>query len=497
MFSLNLFSLQVVLALCVAVTASMVFLATQLDREWYRRRLPVVFLITVLFVILGQFAIVRLTNSPGELPPYFMLIEAPFAFGISLALLMAIEKIAVFRRFEEEFLLIRPFHVHKKARLPGHGAVPYLMTAAVIVTSLLFGLVLVNRYYRYYPTLGSVFGTVPASELGNQKRTSHVGKASQAHNPQTTIQGALASLSNPGDGKVFSVSIPGKVSGFHAQDAWVYEPPIALTSAKIKLPVLILLPGEPGVPSAWVTGLNLAQTANAFAKTHDGITPLIVVADDNGSIFNDTECVNSPRGNVETYLTVDVPHYIKQHFTVSDSAAQWAIGGYSMGGTCGIMLTLAHPEVYHYFMDLSGEMGPSIGTKADTIATLFHHDAAAWVAHQPSLLLQKRGAPLLYKHMGGFFADGSNDIAAVTGAQTRLYGLAKTDGLDVVSESLAGKHTFLLWKHVFTIALPWLSNRLGATVCQSACHSVSASTPPGTIPVKQGSQQSVRIGRLQ
>ena len=188
-----------------------------------------------------------------------------------------------------------------------------------------------------------------------------------------------------------------------------------------------MLPGSPGVVDNMVSGAGLQNDLQQLAATNHGITPLVYVADDNGSTFNDTECVNSPKGNVETYLTVDVPNYIKSHFNVSDDPANWAIGGISMGGTCAIMLTLTNPNVYHYFVDIGGDVGPTFnqGDAQTTTNVLFGGSTTQYNLHQPLYLL----AHNKYSGMGGFFGNGLSDTPDVTSGTTLLYNTTKSDGL--------------------------------------------------------------------
>jgi len=207
--------------------------------------------------------------------------------------------------------------------------------------------------------------------------------------------------------------------------------------------------------------VQLVSTMDEFAKEHHGITPLVFVVDDIGSPINDTECVNSPRGNVETYLTTDVPKYIENNYPASDNPANWGIGGLSLGGTCAVMLALTHPNVYHYFLDMGGDLGPSIGTKQETIQKLYGGNEAAWAADQPSILLKTK----TYKNVGGYFANGREDSPDVVNGTSQLYTESKNAGLDTVYETVDGQHTFDVFDELFSNALPWLSNRIGATNC--------------------------------
>ncbi len=112
---------------------------------------------------------------------------------------------------------------------------------------------------------------------------------------------------------------------------------------------------------------------DGFAAAHGGNAPVFVFIDSGGSFNNDTECVNGPRGDVADHLTKDVVPYMNSTFGgVSPAAANWGgIVGWSMGGTCAVDLTVMHPELFSAFVDIAGDLGPTAGTKEQTVARLF------------------------------------------------------------------------------------------------------------------------------
>lgn len=55
----------------------------------------------------------------------------------------------------------------------------------------------------------------------------------------------------PATGEVSKVAIPGAVSGFAAREAEVYLPPAYLSTPRARLPVLVLLAGQPASPTDW------------------------------------------------------------------------------------------------------------------------------------------------------------------------------------------------------------------------------------------------------
>ena len=344
-----------------------------------------------------------------------------------------------------------------------------LLAGLVIIVGFLFSLILINNYYRYYPSFYSVFGITDAQELNpdlNTVTVKYTINTNQSTINSESVEGALSKINNSQDtdGKIYYINIPGTISKFKARTGYVYVPAVYNSPANVSLPVLVLTEGEPGTPQDWLS-LGLQNIMDQFAKQHNGITPLIFVVDDTGVFNNDTECVNSPRGNVETYLTEDVPNYIKHNFRVDESPKNWAIGGLSMGGTCSIMLTLLHPNVYNYFIDLGGELGPSVGSQQQTMAALFNGSEKQWLSHQPIYLLQKYKFP----ELGGFFGDGSQDFRPITTAITQLSSASKKAGINTVTQFINGEHTFNVWAETYKLALPWISNRIGATECDNSC----------------------------
>lgn len=334
---------------------------------------------------------------------------------------------------------------------------------ALPVVGIILSLALVNNFYNFYPTLYSIFGNDTKKLLAIQGNiTKYITKVKTENK---TLEGDLYN-SNVYSGTVSSITVPGTLSGFNPRPEWVYLPPIANSNSTVKLPVVVLLPGYPGLTSNWLDG-GLKKTMDQFAFAHHGITPIVVVADDTGSVSNDTECVDSPRGNIETYLTKDVPNYVKAHYNVMTDSSHWAIGGLSMGGMCSLMLALRHTDTYGNFLDFSGEIAPEVGSRTVTIDTLFGGSVKNWQEHQPFFLLDHN--PKKYVGMGAYMTIGRSDGGGLISGMDTLFFKLKAAGVETIYERINGEHTFKVWETSFRMALPWLSNKLGATECDTTC----------------------------
>jgi S-formylglutathione hydrolase FrmB len=443
--NIDLFGQSLLVCLSVFSFASLTILLLKINKRMMLRLLGYSLLLSfILQIITGV-----VTTSKNEIPSQFWLMMLPFSLSTCLLF---------FTRLSRKDKKISAKKLWKSRSI-------YLVDLLAIVSCFFLGLILLNGYYRDYPTLYSALGIYQSSGTLNssgQVILQFNPTNESAANHQTVESIIDGNNSNPTNGKLYQINIPGKVSGFKARSGWLYEPAIAVKDGNtLNLPVLVLLAGLPGNPTDWLHGVQLVSTMDEFAKEHHGITPLVFVVDDIGSPINDTECVNSPRGNVETYLTTDVPKYIENNYPASDNPANWGIGGLSLGGTCAVMLALTHPNVYHYFLDMGGDLGPSIGTKQETIQKLYGGNEAAWAADQPSILLKTK----TYKNVGGYFANGREDSPDVVNGTSQLYTESKNAGLDTVYETVDGQHTFDVFDELFSNALPWLSNRIGATNC--------------------------------
>jgi S-formylglutathione hydrolase FrmB len=298
----------------------------------------------------------------------------------------------------------------------------------------------VNASFGYFPRLGGLYG-VPAYDA----------------EPLS----ALERDEVPDRGVVVQLPIPGTRSGFDARDAVVYVPPAWFDRPRPALPVLMLLHGSPGFPSDWTRAGDADLTADAFARAHGGLAPILVLPDPNGSFLADSECLDGSHGNIETYLTEDVPAFVVERFGASDDPQEWAIGGASMGGMCAVMLALRHPDRFRTFADFAGFVGPRSGDSnrvEDTVADLFGGDRAAFLAHEPLELLADGAFP----RTGAWYGVGSDD-AVPNAAIDRLVPASRAAGIETCVDVIEGDHTFVTFRRLLARSFPWLTMRLGLT----------------------------------
>lgn len=259
--------------------------------------------------------------------------------------------------------------------------------------------------------------------------------------------------------------IPGAASHFVARDAEIYLPSAALHDKNLRLPVLELLHGTPGGPTAWPRPDlgNLLPTVEAFARAHGGRTPIVVMPDLNGSIRADTECIRTPSGaNVEQYLADVVPAWIAAHLPASTNHHDWAIAGLSEGGTCSLMLALRHRATWTTVGDFSGVAHLSVGepdVPARTLRVLFNGSQSAYNEHDPIWLLDHSKS---LSGLGIWMQSGAKDHGSVV-AQNQLAAKARAKGATVQNVLYPGiGHGWAVWANAIQRMLPWYWNRISA-----------------------------------
>ena len=324
----------------------------------------------------------------------------------------------------------------------------------------------VDAWTGYLPTVSSALGRATGASLPTQTDEAGVLDMRRRH-------------AQPSRGILVSVHIGDDASGFRHRDELVYLPPAWFAgAAPPQLPAVIMAGGEFGHPADWPSSGAAQQTADDFAAAHGGNGPVLVFVDTSGEFSNDTECVNGLRGNAADHITKDVVPYVVSQFNVSPDAARWGIVGWSSGGTCALMTTVMHPELFSAFVDIDGGLAPNAGSKQQTIARLFGGDTAAFAAFDPATVMTAHGP---YTGLAGWFAPstagptvyypaGSNpptenpddvdteDHAAVA---TYMCALASSNGIPCAVVPRAGDHDFGSAARVFSAALPWLAGRLG------------------------------------
>jgi S-formylglutathione hydrolase FrmB len=326
-----------------------------------------------------------------------------------------------------------------------------------------------NGWVGYFPTVQAAWDQLTSQPLPDQIDRLRV----------TAMQ---LEGTKPKKGVVVPVNISADASHFPHRQELVYLPPAWFNSnPPPRLPVVMMISSAFNTPADWLRPGGAFTAIDDFAAQHHGFAPVLVFVDPTGTFDNDTECVNGSRGNAADHLTKDVKPFVVSNFGVSADRANWGVAGWSMGGTCAVVLAVMHPEMFSAFVDIAGDRGPSIGTKDQTIARLFGGDAAAWAAFDPATVIARHGR---YTGLSGWFdfpassgprnvaqeanpapsaadADPAANPEGQDAAANSLCALGTANGITCAVVSQPGKHDWPFAAQAFAASLPWLASTLG------------------------------------
>lgn len=300
----------------------------------------------------------------------------------------------------------------------------------------------VNAYFAYLPKLGDVAGPRPWP----------VASARAAYQPPPT---PLRDVTYRSRGAVVTLPLAGAVSRTPTQDALVYLPPQYFTQPARRFPVLYLLHGSPGVPLDWFRGGEAAVAGLASATA--GSPAILVAPRMSIGWLADSECVDGPALQAESYLVDDVVPDVDRLLRTTPAAVGRGVAGNSAGGYCALTVGLRHPALFSRVAALSplitptysyGSLGDLFGHPADLPAVIERHTPGWLLQHRPD----SRAVQLRI------------DVGAADPLRRDAQGLAALDRAVGGRPQLVvrpGGHTFRVWRPALRDAVAWFARGAG------------------------------------
>ncbi|WP_063763693.1 alpha/beta hydrolase [Actinoplanes subtropicus] len=323
-----------------------------------------------------------------------------------------------------------------------------VVIVACLLTVTATTLVWVNRQVDSYPTWASLFGsTADAGGVGTTSQTKTVSATSA--------------------GKIVRYTVAGKASGITVP-MWAYLPPGYAESPNTRYPVIVALHGYPSSPVQWLKGFGVADVLNGEIAAGRMAPTVVLFPYQTPKPTIDTECANLLNGpQAETFLTVDVPDFVRTHMAVRTDPAAWGLIGYSAGGYCAANLALRHPNQFAAGASLSGYSSPGIvigngleHTEYDDVWRLKHLPIPAVALYLSCAKTDKMAMRATQELAKAAHAPLSITLAYIAG----------------------GGHNAGTWHAMEAPAFDWLSNTLGRPTTMVASPGASTNPPPkGTL----------------
>jgi enterochelin esterase-like enzyme len=331
--------------------------------------------------------------------------------------------------------------------------------------AMVFGIAAVNKYYDYYQTWGSLVSDLSDSGSASIPKVSAAGLDGGSIDTQLGQSADTAEASTLG--YLFQTAV---TASNITRDVYVWLPPQYFQSSykAYHFPVIELLHGSPGDPSAWVNVMDVDALFLQLMSENKADPAVVVMPDTDGGERYALQCLNYP-GMKDlqdmTYVGVDVPDYIAKELRVQPPGRAWAVAGYSEGGYCAANIGMQYPDRWGYVGSLSGyftlQGNPSqipANGKANgkpVVYAPYKHDYAEFVRNSPALYVLK--LPIGVQIPQFWLAAGNEDAGDVQGLeqfqqllQTRLASVP----IDIVQ---GGGHQAKVWRAALTPMLEYMT----------------------------------------
>jgi enterochelin esterase-like enzyme len=334
------------------------------------------------------------------------------------------------------------------------------------IPAMVFGIAAVNKYYDYYQTWGAM-----VNDLGGQGGAGFPKYSVGGLDASKHLQQDLNRDTNAAEDAVVGVQFHTVVTGPQtriSRDVYVYLPPqyFQKAYAHYKFPVIELLHGSPGTPSAWVDVLNVIPTLLGLLAVHQASPVVLVMPDTDGGTKYSLQCLNNPGGIQDmTFVAKDVPAEVARLLRVQPPGRAWGVAGYSEGGYCAANIALNLPGSYGYAGVLSGYFAPvssqvpignKPGAKPEKVY-VFRGRPALAVRNSPINFVTQLPPGVFLPQF--WLAVGSADRGDVLAAQ-RFQQLLDIRQANVPLDTVVGGHTGSVWRAALKPMLTWMTPQL-------------------------------------
>jgi enterochelin esterase-like enzyme len=253
---------------------------------------------------------------------------------------------------------------------------------------------------------------------------------------------------------VQSFALPSRALGGYPDQVDVVLPPGYAAHPRQRYPVLYLLHGFPGLPSAFVTVGRVAAIEATLVAAGQLMPMILVMPSGTRSYLSDTEWANgiSPASAWETMIARDLVRAIDARYRTIAAGAARGLGGLSEGGYAALNIGLHHAAEFGLLESWSGYMlaqrlRPVFGTSSQLLA---YNSPAVWVRSVSGTV---RAA-----HTFIWFYSGQADPLA---PQNRAFA-AELSALGIAHRFYIrpGSHTWRLWRSQVQQALIIASEHL-------------------------------------
>lgn len=225
------------------------------------------------------------------------------------------------------------------------GAMRGLLALGVTVFVLATVAAVLNRQYAFYTSWSDLLGGTESAASQSQYGSHAADALAQPTRSQpAAMTGKL--LSVPAGERFVVRQVTGKQSKMN-QRVKVFVPKGYSPTKPGGYPVIVALHGFPGNTESFKAVGDFYGSIDRAVANRQMTAPIVVVPNINPSVQFDSECVDSDKGpKTLTWISQDLPAWIRANFNAAHARTSWATWGYSFGGYCAVSAAMHHSDTF-------------------------------------------------------------------------------------------------------------------------------------------------------
>jgi enterochelin esterase-like enzyme len=259
-------------------------------------------------------------------------------------------------------------------------------------------------------------------------------------------------------GTALRLQVVSRALGGRRQEVDVYLPPGYAAHPHRRYPVLYLLHGEPGRPTAFLTTVRMGVVQDELVARHRARPMILVMPFGSTGTFTDEEWANGirPHEGWATFVARDLVRFVDHRFRTIPHGWARGIGGLSEGGYGAINIALHHPGEFRLVESWSGY------ETADNLKSIFGGKPRLLRANTPLDTITAAAPTLRRDHTFFWIYTGRDD--RFLPQNEKFTTLLSRDGIAHRFYLVRGGHNWALWRGNAAYAYLAASRHLGTSI---------------------------------
>ena len=258
-------------------------------------------------------------------------------------------------------------------------------------------------------------------------------------------------------GRTERITVRSAALGGRPQPVYVYLPAGYDANPRARYPVLYLLHGFPGRPTAFLLTVRAGVVEDVLVAKHFARPMILVMPFGSTGTFTDKEWANGLGGGEgwETFVARDLVRAIDDRYRTAADASHRALAGLSEGGYGALNIGLHHPEEFHVLESWSGY------ERAEDLRSIFGRGGRLLARNSPLLELRRAAPALRRQRTFVWFYTGATEPSWLRRENAAFADALARQRIAHRFLIFRGGHTWSVWRAKAWLAYTVASRHLG------------------------------------